>query len=63
MKIKMLLTIDDHEPDEIIGLTPFRDKIIIATRVRLLMLDHDEETEIKIKELLRRHRDDLWPNI
>ena len=63
MKIRMLIEIDKNEPDEVIGLVPFRDKVIIATRSRLLMLEHDEETEIKIKELIRRHRDDLWPDI
>ncbi len=60
MKIQLLLTIDNDEPDEVIGLTPFRDKIIIATRVRLLMLELDEETGIKIKELIRRHVRDDW---
>ena len=63
MKIQMLMKIDNDEPDEVIGLTPFRDKIIIATRSRLLMLEHDGETEIKIKELIRRHHNDLWPDI
>ena len=43
------------ECDEIIGLAPFRGNILIATRSRLLMLEHDEETEIKIIELMRRH--------
>lgn len=52
-----------RECDEIIGLTPFRDKIIIATRSRLLVLEHDEETEIRIKEIVRRHHNDLWPDI
>ncbi len=54
MKIRMLITIDDNEPDEVIGLAPFRGKLIIATRNKLLMLEHDEETEIRIKEIVRR---------
>lgn len=49
--------------DEIIGIVPFRDKIIIATRSRLLLLEHDEETEILIKEIVQRHHDELWPEI
>ncbi|KKK62544.1 hypothetical protein LCGC14_3003280, partial [marine sediment metagenome] len=49
LKIQMLIKIDNDEPDEVIGLAPFRDKIIIATRVRLLMLSSDKETEIKIQ--------------
>ena len=60
MKIQMLITIDDNEPDEIIGMVPFRDKIIIATRVKLLMLDPDKETGIRIKELMRRGIRDPW---
>ena len=63
MKIQMLMKIDNDEPDEIVGLAPFRDKIIIATRSRLLMLEHDEETKVKIKELIRRLHNDLWPDI
>ena len=55
MKIKMLMKIDNDEPDEIIGMTPFRGSILIATRNRLLMLEHDEETEVQIKEIVRRH--------
>ena len=61
MKLQVVMEIGD-EPDEIVGLAPFRDKIIIATRSRLLMLEHDEETEVKIKELIRHHND-LWPDI
>lgn len=63
MKIQMLMKVDNDEPDEVIGLTPFRDKIIVATRSRLLMLEHDEEMEIKIKELIRRQQDNRWPDI
>ncbi len=60
IKIQMLMKIDNDEPDEVIGLAPFRDKIIIATRNRLLMLEHDEETEVKIRELVQRHASDIW---
>ena len=52
-----------NEPDEVIGVAPFRDKIIIATRRKVLLLEHDEETQVKIQELARRHCNDLWPNI
>ena len=63
LKIQMIMKIDNDEPDKIIGLTAFRDKIIIATRNRLLMLSSDKETEIKIQELVRRHHDSHWPEI
>ncbi len=52
MKLQVVMEIGD-EPDEIIGLAPFRDKILIATRTRLLILDHDKEVQVKIRELLK----------
>ncbi len=60
MKIKVLITIDDNGPEEIIGLAPFRGKLIIATKTKLLMLEHDEDTEIKIKQIALRGSADAW---
>ena len=60
MKIKMLITIDDNEPDEIISMTPYRGNILIATRCRVLMLEHDEDTEIKIQQIALRGSADAW---
>ena len=52
-----------RDPDEIIGMAPFCGKILIATRSKLLMVEQDEETGIMIKEIVTRHRDELWPDI
>ena len=51
MKLQVVMDIGG-EPDEIVGLLPFRDKILIATRTRLLTLEQDEETQVKITSLL-----------
>ena len=62
MKLRVLMSLEKH-PDDIIGIVPFRGNVLIATRNRLLLLEHDEETEIKIKEIVQRHHDELWPDI
>ena len=52
------MSLEKH-PDDIVGIVPFRDKIVIATRTRLLMLEHDEVTEVRIRELAKHHIEDL----
>lgn len=56
MKLRVLMSLEQH-PDDIVGIVPHRDKVIIATRSRLLVLEHDEEMEFKIRELANHYAD------
>ena len=62
MELQLIMDLNS-KPDEIIGMVPFRDKIIIATRSKLLVLEYHEEAGIMIEECVRRHHSELWPDI
>lgn len=60
MKIQMIFDAIDFVPtDEIIGIAPFRDKLVLATSRHLFLIEHDEETQIKIRQLALLHGDEF----
>lgn len=50
--IQLSVTHNGAEYDEIIGIAPWQDKIIIATRYKILVLDRDQEMEVKLQEAM-----------
>ena len=60
MKIQMIFDCVNFVPaDEIIGIAPFRDKLVLATSRHLFLLEHDEETQVKIQALAKLHGDEF----
>lgn len=65
-KLRMVLSLDEFDEDmiqlsvshsgmgtdEIIGIAPWQEKMIIATRYRILVLDRDRHMEVQLQEAM-----------
>lgn len=58
MKLQIVFEVGEV-PDEIIGIAPYRDKIVLATRRRLIVMEHDEKLGFKLVDLAKLHGDEF----
>ena len=59
MKLVLSLEVPGGGVADIVGIVPWRDKVVIATRGHIWLLEYDEETIVKLQQIAHHNDPDL----